>query len=307
MPDISLDFRYLRYVLLVAQYGSFRAAAESENLSQSTVSRRVSIFERRVGVTLFERSHNGARLTAAGERFVHTAAHSAERLQEAIREVRQAVRGEAGCLRIGLMTSLVSGPLVEIIAQFHEANPKIELTFEETASDGAIASLRSRQMDAAFLPNVGKLAGCESMSLYEEDVYLAVSSGHPLATERCVSWEDVMGEEFLLPVGGAGGELDDLFLRRLAEGRTVLRRSMQYIGRDNLLNLVGRNCGVSLALESTAQTHRPDVVFLRLLGLSEKVKFSLVWSVLNQNPARQSFVETAANWVASRPSRGIAG
>ena len=104
MPDVSLDFRYLRYVFLVAQFGSFRAAAESENMTQSTISRRVSILERRVGVKLFERNHNGARLTAAGERFVQTAAYSAEQLRETIREVRETVRGEIGQLRIGLMT-----------------------------------------------------------------------------------------------------------------------------------------------------------------------------------------------------------
>ncbi|WP_353430107.1 LysR family transcriptional regulator [Paracoccus denitrificans] len=35
MPDIAFDLRYLRYAILVAQHGSFRAAAESLDLSQS--------------------------------------------------------------------------------------------------------------------------------------------------------------------------------------------------------------------------------------------------------------------------------
>ena len=125
MPDVSLDFRYLRYVFLVAQFGSFRAAAESENMTQSTISRRVSILERRVGVKLFERNHNGARLTAAGERFVQTAAYSAEQLRETIREVRETVRGEIGQLRIGLMTSLAAGPMADIIEDFNRLNPRI--------------------------------------------------------------------------------------------------------------------------------------------------------------------------------------
>lgn len=31
MPDIAFDFKYLHYAILVAQYGSFRATAESLN------------------------------------------------------------------------------------------------------------------------------------------------------------------------------------------------------------------------------------------------------------------------------------
>ena len=66
MPDIAFDLRYLRYAILVAQHGSFRAAAESLDLSQSTVSRRIRLLERRLGVPLFERDHKGAKLTPAG-------------------------------------------------------------------------------------------------------------------------------------------------------------------------------------------------------------------------------------------------
>jgi len=41
--------------------GSFRRAAERLCLDQSTVSRRVGILERQLGVPLFERSRTGSR------------------------------------------------------------------------------------------------------------------------------------------------------------------------------------------------------------------------------------------------------
>ncbi|WP_258553421.1 helix-turn-helix domain-containing protein [Paracoccus pantotrophus] len=44
--------------------GSFRAAAETRNLSQPTVSRSVRLLERRLRVSLFERDHKGAKPTA---------------------------------------------------------------------------------------------------------------------------------------------------------------------------------------------------------------------------------------------------
>lgn len=54
MPDLSLDLRYLRYAHLAAGYGSFRRAALSIGVNQSTLTRRVQLLERRLGVALFE-------------------------------------------------------------------------------------------------------------------------------------------------------------------------------------------------------------------------------------------------------------
>jgi hypothetical protein len=63
MPDLALDLRHLRYAMVVAELGSVRRAADALNLSQSTISRRIQSLECRLGVSLFERSRSGARLT----------------------------------------------------------------------------------------------------------------------------------------------------------------------------------------------------------------------------------------------------
>ena len=43
MPDLTLDLRYLKYAIQVAEAGSFRRAAERVSISQSTVTRRVQM------------------------------------------------------------------------------------------------------------------------------------------------------------------------------------------------------------------------------------------------------------------------
>ena len=73
MPDIAHDLRYLRYAILVAENGSFRRTAETLFVSQSTVSRRIQILQRRIGIALL-RHRSGARATLAGERSIREAA-----------------------------------------------------------------------------------------------------------------------------------------------------------------------------------------------------------------------------------------
>ena len=67
MPDLTLDLRYLKYAIHVAEAGSFRRAADRLSISQSTVSRRVQMLERQLGVSLFKRTRSGAGLTPEGE------------------------------------------------------------------------------------------------------------------------------------------------------------------------------------------------------------------------------------------------
>lgn len=94
MPDLALDLRFLRYAILVAEHGSFRRAADAMNLSQSTVSRRIQLLERRVGVPLFERSRSGVRPTPAGERFIREAAFGAEHIRQAVSSLTALIRDD---------------------------------------------------------------------------------------------------------------------------------------------------------------------------------------------------------------------
>ena len=64
-----MDIALARTFLMVAETGSFIDAARKMNVTQSTVSARIKGLEDMFGRTLFDRSKNGAALTAAGEQF----------------------------------------------------------------------------------------------------------------------------------------------------------------------------------------------------------------------------------------------
>jgi len=119
MPDLTLDLRHLQYAITVAQFGSFRRAADALNLSQSTVSRRIQMLERRIGMSLFERSRTGACLTHAGERFIRDSAFGACHLQRAVTNIGLIKRGHLGEIRVGMTASLASGFLADLFARFH--------------------------------------------------------------------------------------------------------------------------------------------------------------------------------------------
>lgn len=65
-----MNLQALRYVVTIAQTGSFNKASQYLFVSQSTLSRSVKELEDQLGITLFNRTNQGVNTTHEGEKFV---------------------------------------------------------------------------------------------------------------------------------------------------------------------------------------------------------------------------------------------
>ena len=68
MSDLSktFDWNRAKAFLATAETGSYSAAADSLNLTQSTLGRQVQALEEELGVVLFERAGKGIQITPIG-------------------------------------------------------------------------------------------------------------------------------------------------------------------------------------------------------------------------------------------------
>ncbi|MGZ5826859.1 MAG: LysR family transcriptional regulator, partial [Croceibacterium sp.] len=82
-----MDMDQVRTFLEVVEAGSFVRAAESLNVTQSTVSARIKELEVRLGQPLFIRRKSGVALTTAGKRFQPHAATMMHVLQQARQDI----------------------------------------------------------------------------------------------------------------------------------------------------------------------------------------------------------------------------
>src|SRR5260370_34525287 len=62
----GLELRHLRYLVAVADAGTFTRAAERLFIAQPTLSQQIGRLEQLVGTPLLHRRRDGVRLTAAG-------------------------------------------------------------------------------------------------------------------------------------------------------------------------------------------------------------------------------------------------
>ena len=203
------DWNDLRFLLAVADAGSTLAAARGLGVNQSTVQRRLTELEARLGHRLVERLPSGYQLTDLGA----TVLPQARSVAEAIAGFAQAVRDQGRALG-GVVRVTCPEPIAfllnksGLLDRFHDANPGLKVEFVlsdkyvDLAKGEADVALRSGDTDDNIL--VGRKIADSLWAIYASWDYVAQHgapktisdlSQHPLigfeesmTKHRTVSW-----------------------------------------------------------------------------------------------------------------------
>lgn len=101
-----LDWNDLRYLLAVARAGSTLAAAKALGTSQSTVHRRLTVLEERIGRPLVKRHATGYRLTELGEHLLPYAERAEEAMAAFERQSLASDKDFSGTVRVTCASTL---------------------------------------------------------------------------------------------------------------------------------------------------------------------------------------------------------
>ena len=111
----------------VAQFESISRAARSLGMPISTVSRRLSVLESDLGVSLLRRTTRRVTLTAQGREYFNQCQEPLTLLQEAERVVIQAQKKPEGLLRISVPVILGQEPFLHFISGFLKEQARIRI------------------------------------------------------------------------------------------------------------------------------------------------------------------------------------
>ena len=280
--------------LAVAEYLSFYRAAQALGTTQSSVSARIKALEEQLGILLFERNTRGVRLTEAGRLFVERVSAGVDQLDHAVKTAGMAASGECGRLRIGIHALIPCSFLAELIGQYREDHPGIEVEIAEGTARDAVMQLRADRLDIVFLAGAPELPDCHTRRIWSEPLLAVLPEGHPLAGEPAVTWADLAGETFLVRHGGTGPQVHDHIVLRLA-GRWPAPSILRFdVGRGTLLSMVGKGFGLTIVGAATALLQPSGVVFLPFADEPEPVPFSAVWLPTNQGAALRNLLDLAS-------------
>ncbi|MFC4348467.1 LysR family transcriptional regulator [Kordiimonas lipolytica] len=191
-----LDWDDLKYFLAMAEQGSLSAAARKLNVSQPTLSRRLTALEENVGAEIFSRTRTGLEMTALGEQMMNHARH----MQDDVHAIERLITGHDSSLQGSVIISCTEAIgslwLVEKLLGFRKQYPGITV---DVKVDNAVSDLLRREADIAlrmFRPVQNDLICKRTVSMaygyYAHKDYLA-EHGTPK------SMADMKKFDFILP------------------------------------------------------------------------------------------------------------
>ncbi|HBU17394.1 MAG: LysR family transcriptional regulator [Burkholderiales bacterium GWF1_66_17] len=187
---------HLRAFDAVARHLNFRAAAEELSLTQSAVSRQIQALEDEVGTALFLRHTRAVELTSAGSQLLRAAGMALERIDAAVRQIRQS----AGRKSVAITTwaSFASMWLIPRLEAFQREHPDIDIRID--ASDVAV-DLSTADVDLALRYAVPQAMPAGAIRLFGEQL-TPVASPWLLKEHRIKRLED-LAQVTLIEAGDA--------------------------------------------------------------------------------------------------------
>ncbi|WP_405147518.1 LysR family transcriptional regulator [Sphaerisporangium sp. NBC_01403] len=256
----------LRLLDVVARTGSFTAAAEELNYTQSAVSRRIASLERDADGPLFVRLARGVRLTPAGEVLHRHAREVLERLGRAAAELSAIHDGSGGRLRVGAFATANAVLVPEALREFRRARPGVEITLVEGFSARLMERLHEGSLDVAVVSDypsgLSPVEDAELVPLFTDELLLALPRDHRLAHQEVVQLGELRDENWIegAPPGHATMLAESC--ARVGFAPKVGIRIGEWTGK---LGYVAAGLGVALVPSMAARAVRGDLV-LRSLG-----------------------------------------
>jgi DNA-binding transcriptional LysR family regulator len=248
-----------------------------------------------LGQPLLDRSRREVRLTAAGAAvlpYARAALEAVRQARTAVDELAQLVRGS---VTIGTVTAH-NVDMPQLLADYHQAHPAVEITLTTDTSDALIDGVRSGRFDVA-ITSVGSdevPAGLAVATTTDQPIEAVVGRADPWAARRTVGLAALAQRPLIaLP---AGGGIRRQFDRACAAAGVTPHVVFEAATPDALADLAARGLGVAIVPGSVAR-ERADV---HAISIRPELRGRLVlaWRATGPiSPAARALIEMAAELV----------
>ncbi|MDX2214019.1 MAG: LysR family transcriptional regulator [Oculatellaceae cyanobacterium bins.114] len=301
-----MELRQLRYFLAVVEEMNFSRAADRLQIAQPPLSRQIHQLETELGVELFHRTKRQIQLTEIGKIFLAEARQILERVDQGMKTVARANRGEMGQLVVGFEGSSTYDVIPVSLKVYRERFPDVDLAVYAMTTEEQFQALLDGRIQVGFMVSPLKNKYLTLEPILRESLVLALPENHPLAVKSQVKVQDLESEAFIMFHRHRGCGLYDNAIavcRRAGFSPRVIQEAdeMQVI-----LGFVAAGLGIALLSASVQQFQRPGVTYRSLLPATPKVVLALAWQHTNQSPVLQAFVQVvreSLNTLASNDQR----
>ncbi len=188
----SLDPRFLREFLCVAQEGSIRGASGRLNVAPSAISRKITDIEARLGVPLLERSAQGVHLTAAGRLLREHALHQQDEQTFLLDQMSRFGKGEGQNVRIAVGEGFTADLMQNGLSPLATAHPDLRFRIDQAGTDALQDRVVLGEADIGIAYNPALSEAIRSLAVGRQPLCAIVPTGSSLAGRTSVQLAEVL-------------------------------------------------------------------------------------------------------------------
>ncbi len=196
-----LNLSRLQVLSEVIARGSFSAAAQALDYTQSAVSQAVARLEAETGAQLVVRDRRGVRPTAAGATLLRHTQLILAHVRAAEDELAAVLGLRGGRLRVASFPSAGATLMPQAVAAFRRLHPNVELSLAEGEPEEIIPRLHGGEFDLALLFGFGaetsRLEGLAVTPLFSDPLYAVLPVDHVLSRKHALTLADLSSAEWV--------------------------------------------------------------------------------------------------------------
>lgn len=269
----EMDLEYIRAIL---KYGSITAASKKIYISQSALSQHIIRIEKKLGVEIFNRDFKPIKLTEAGIIYKKSLEDIEKLKENTLLKIEEINKLKIGELSIGSTDYQTYFFLSKVLKDFNEDYPGIKINLLEAKTNQLNTFALNGICDFSITYETDRFDDLESINLYREDVYLAMSKENKLKNDlsgkgkiKTISAKKLAGQNIIRMKKGQNlilqyQELDEFTENSL---NTVLETDSIFIAEK----CVRENMGLAILPQSMLKEKKNDLIYFKLKeGLSSR-------------------------------------
>ena len=193
------SLRQLNSLIAVYEEGSFTAASERENATQSGISQHISAIEKELGINLFTRNSNGVIPTTICHGFYKKSVEAIRTLKTAEQEAINAGKGLSGKVNAGLMPTFTRAALAPVLKSISTTHPNIEISVVESYSGSLTDMVKAGELDFALVPVMTGTQGIKYSNLVRDREVLVSSPSFGTNQGEEISLKNLAPLKIVLP------------------------------------------------------------------------------------------------------------
>ncbi|NQX88353.1 MAG: LysR family transcriptional regulator [Halioglobus sp.] len=195
-----MDIQQLRAFLLVAESGSFSAAAQTLHLTQPAVSKRIAQLEDTLQAALFDRIGRRVRTTESGDALLPHARAVQREIQAAEQSVRDLAGEVGGRLRLATSHHIGLHRLPPVLSHYSSAYPAVHLDIDFMDSERAYErTLRGEVELAVVTLSPEHVANSVTHLVWHDPLDFMAQAGHALTQCKTVTLDVLSEHPAILP------------------------------------------------------------------------------------------------------------